>query len=226
MDIIYFILLTTMIQRLLNILRCECNSVSSISKPTEINTSSNFTKISSTNVVTPEHIATECITEPEIPITIFDTHSINDSLENLHKLNIKWEDTTPFIPPINSGLVIKVYDGDTITIASKLPYPNSLLYRFSVRLNGIDCPEIKGKTDNEKRCAQVAKKLMSDLVLEKVVILKNVQTEKYGRILADVYINDIHVNQYMLDKRVAVKYDGGTKIVPKDWMNYYLTGEL
>lgn len=35
--------------------------------------------------------------------------------------NVKWSDTVPFVPPITSGRVIKVYDGDTITIAAKLP---------------------------------------------------------------------------------------------------------
>ena len=55
-----------------------------------------------------------------------------------------WKDTMPFIPPISGGVVIKVYDGDTITIASKLPYKKSPLYRFSVRMNGIDAPELKG----------------------------------------------------------------------------------
>lgn len=58
---------------------------------------------------------------------------------------IKWEDTVEFKFPVPSGKVIKVYDGDTITIASKMPYDNSPLYRFHVRLNGIDTPEIKGK---------------------------------------------------------------------------------
>jgi endonuclease YncB( thermonuclease family) len=72
---------------------------------------------------------------------------------------------------IEKGIVIKVYDGDTITIASKLPYRDSKLYRFSVRLNGIDCPEIKGKTAQEKQCAQIAKQEMSDLVLNKMVTL-------------------------------------------------------
>ena len=55
---------------------------------------------------------------------------------------VNYEDTIPFIPPITHGKVIKVYDGDTITIAALLPYENSKLYRFSVRINGIDCPEI------------------------------------------------------------------------------------
>ena len=61
--------------------------------------------------------------------------------------NIKWEDTVEFTFPIEGGRVIKVYDGDTITIASKLPFNDSPLYRLSVRLNGIDTPEIKGKNE-------------------------------------------------------------------------------
>ena len=35
---------------------------------------------------------------------------------------IDYKDTIPFIPPITTGKVIKVYDGDTLTLASKLPY--------------------------------------------------------------------------------------------------------
>ena len=139
---------------------------------------------------------------------------------------IEWKDTIPFVPPINQGYVIKVYDGDTITIASKLPYLESPMYRFSVRLNGIDCPEIKGKDDNEKQCAVIAKNEVIDLVLNKEIHLKNIQTEKYGRILADVYINNLHVNQHLIEKRLAVKYDGGTKISPKNWLDYYYKGEL
>ena len=33
---------------------------------------------------------------------------------------VNYEDTIPFIPPITHGKVIKVYDGDTITIAALL----------------------------------------------------------------------------------------------------------
>jgi len=34
------------------------------------------------------------------------------------------------VPPIKHGRVIKVYDGDTITVAARMPYPKSPLYRF------------------------------------------------------------------------------------------------
>ena len=71
--------------------------------------------------------------------------------------DITWQDTVEFTFPIEGGRVIKVYDGDTITIASKLPFDNSPLYRLSVRLNGIDTPEIKGKTDDEKIAAKQVK---------------------------------------------------------------------
>jgi len=163
-------------------------------------------------------------------INIFETKSLYDSNEWLTKININipiiWKDTIQFTPPIEKGIVIKVYDGDTITIASKLPYENSPLYRFSVRLNGIDCPEIKGKDEYEKQCSQLAKQELSDLILNKIITLKNIQTEKYGRILADVYLDELHLNRYMLDKRLAVFYDGGTKIIPKNWMDYYSKGEI
>ena len=153
-----------------------------------------------------------------------ETSSYKNMDEDNEKIN--WKDTIEFVAPIEKGIVIKVYDGDTITIASKLPYETSPLYRFSVRLNGIDCPEIKSKDENEKECAKIAKKEMNDLIINKMVILKNVQTEKYGRILADVYIGDLHLNQYLIEKRLAVTDYGGTKMKPTDWMNYYCKGEM
>jgi len=121
----------------------------------------------------------------------------------------------PFIPPITEGDVINVYDGDTITIVSKLPYDASPLYRFSVRLAGIDCAEIKGKTEYERELAQEAKNALQKLILNKVVALKNLKTEKYGRVLADVYLGDLHVNQWLLDNKYAVQYSGGKKT---DWV--------
>ena len=140
--------------------------------------------------------------------------------------NIKMEDTVEFTFPIKGGRVIKCYDADTITIASKLPYNESPLYRLSVRLNGIDAPEIKGKNEEEKEVAKQARDFVSNLVLNKYVRLENVESEKYGRILADVYIGDVHVNELLVKERYAVKYDGGTKRTPVSWLKYRNTGEM
>ena len=160
------------------------------------------------------------------PDTQTDKHNIPQPTQLTIPLpTIEWKDTQAFIPPICEGQVIKVYDGDTITIAAKLPYNDSLLYRFSIRLN----PEIKGHSEDEKAAAQVSKRALENLILHKYVVLKNKSTEKYGRILADVYIvydkNDkLHLNKWMLDNRYAVEYDGGTKNAPKSWLKYQKTG--
>jgi micrococcal nuclease len=146
---------------------------------------------------------------------VFDFSEVDD--ENKE---ITWEDTIPFTVPIKGGKVIKVYDGDSITIAAKLPFKNSLVYRFSIRLNGIDTPEIKGKTDDEKEAAKNARDALSNLILNKYITLKNVDNEKYGRVLADVYLENLHVNDWLVKERYAVRYDGGTKKTPSSWLNY------
>jgi len=142
--------------------------------------------------------------------------------------DIKWEDTTEFKFPIKGGRVIKVYDGDTLTIASKISYSDPQLYRFSVRLNGIDTPEMKGKdvTEEEKEAAKNARDFVANLVLNKFVSLENISNEKFGRILADVYIGDIHLNELLLKERYAVKYEGGTKKKPHSWLKYKITGDF
>jgi endonuclease YncB( thermonuclease family) len=136
----------------------------------------------------------------------------------------KWDDTVPFVVPVSGGEVIKVYDGDTITIAAKMPFKGSPLYRLPVRLNGIDTPEIKGKSEDEISVAKEARDALSALILHKNVVLKNVATEKYGRILADVYLDELHINKWLIDQRFAVKYDGGTKKAPESWVQYRLVG--
>jgi len=138
---------------------------------------------------------------------------------------INWKDTIPFVPPINSGIVIKVYDGDTITIASKLPYSKSEMYRFVVRLNGIDSPEIKSNNEEEKTIAKEARDYLTSKILHKSVVIKNITTEKYGRILADVYLGNTNINKLMIIERFAVEYNGGTKEPPISWTKYRLTGE-
>ena len=134
-----------------------------------------------------------------------------------------WNKTKPFVPPVSDGVVIKVYDGDTITIASVINgMKNSPLYRFSVRLNGIDTPELKGgKNEQEKQCAILARDWLSGKILNKKVELRNVQTEKYGRLLAEVWFNNKNMNEEMIKKRFAVPYDGGTKVSPDDWLKFH-----
>ena len=73
---------------------------------------------------------------------------------------------------------------------------------------GLIPPEIKGHNEDEKQVAKDVRDVLSDELLHRVVRLKNVQTDKYRRILADVYLGDLHVNKWLIDNNYTVTYDG------------------
>lgn len=125
--------------------------------------------------------------------------------------DISYQDCKRFIPDIQYAKVVKVYDGDTITIACKYPKNSKNLYRFSVRLAGIDAPEMNADSFIERVEANISKEQLHSLVYNETVRLDNIRTEKYGRLLADVYIRDLHVNSWLLENNYAVPYFGGTK---------------
>lgn len=127
-----------------------------------------------------------------------------------------WDSCEPFSPHVKIGKVIKVYDGDSITIAAK-PYDNYPIYRFSVRLNGIDTPELRTSNENEKKHAILARDALHNKIYDKIVELKNVESEKYGRLLADIYLGEENINEWLITQNFAVKYDGGTKQKPESW---------
>jgi endonuclease YncB( thermonuclease family) len=120
-----------------------------------------------------------------------------------------------------------VYDGDTITIASKIPSSNNpTIYKFSIRLKGIDAPEMKAKNTEEKEMAIKARDALSDRILGKDIALKNIEKEKYGRILCDIYLRNENIGQWMIDQRFAVAYDGKKKAIPKSWKDYHETNQM
>jgi len=95
-----------------------------------------------------------------------------------------------------------------------------------VRLNGIDTPEIKGSDEDEKKIAHMAQEFVENMIMNRWVELKNVKNEKYGRLLADVYIDNVHLNALLIEKRYAVAYDGGKKQKPDSWCLYFTTGRI
>ena len=132
---------------------------------------------------------------------------------------VTWENTTPYIPTVTEGIVVKIYDGDTITIGGRVS-GDPKLYRFSVRLLGIDCPEIKSHVPFEKAHAIEGREHLKNMIFGKKVTLSDVSTEKFGRLLANVHFESLIINEYMLNKKYAIKYDGGTKNKYFDWQAY------
>jgi endonuclease YncB( thermonuclease family) len=111
--------------------------------------------------------------------------------------------------------VTSVHDGDTFRVDIK-DYPPIIGKRVPVRVNGIDTPELKGKCQKEKDLAREAKQVTVSLLrAAKTIELKNMKRGKYFRIVADVYVDDRLLADELLSRKLAAKYDGGTKM--KDW---------
>lgn len=146
---------------------------------------------------------------------------------------IKYEDTIPFTLPFREGYVVKVYDGDTITLAVQLP-GKDIWYRISIRLDGIDCAERrpkKKKKNGEKRSQEdmikekefaiYTRDKLYKRIFGKHVYLRDTWTEpKYGRLMAQVYHEGVNINEWLLTNRLAVEYHGGTK-QEINWQDYF-----
>lgn len=136
------------------------------------------------------------------------------SSKDLH--SIQTNNLKNFVPKIKECKVIKVYDGDTITVAAFLK-GDPECYKFQVRLNGIDSPEMRGSSENEKKHAIISRDALSEQILNKIIKLEIKGKEKYGRLLADVLYNGKNMNEWMVQNGYAVKYDGGTKKRDPHW---------
>jgi endonuclease YncB( thermonuclease family) len=131
--------------------------------------------------------------------------------------NLTLDDTEDIIYNFTQAKVLKVYDGDTVTIGAW--YDNGWK-RFSVRIYGIDCAEIRGGTEETKKLAQEAKEYVKSLLLNKVIdieVLNNKMVnnkklvEKYGRLLARISINGNDIADSLCQANLARPYFGGTK---------------
>ena len=123
------------------------------------------------------------------------------------------ETKDPYIYRIKS--VLKVVDGDTIDASIDLGFDISLSKR--IRLAGIDAPESRTTNLKEKALGLETKEwLKKTLEGAKDIIIKTEKpdsTEKYGRIIGHLFINDqeTSLNNQMIDEGYALAYEGGKK---------------
>ena len=112
--------------------------------------------------------------------------------------------------------VISVYDGDTfrVDIDSLSPIVGK---NIRIRLNGEDTPEIQGKCQYEKDLALKARDFVRNkLTNAKEIKLTKLQRGKYFRVVADVMIDGVSLEQELLENKLAYKYTGGKK---SSWCN-------
>lgn len=142
--------------------------------------------------------------------------------------------TQPFSPEglVSVGRVVDCYDGDTLQVV--MPFLDQL-FRFTLRLHGIDAPEMKGSTRSKAivtrdrvlqlitgavvlpvlRDREAVRSLLKDTVA--LVQVECLGCDKYGRVLAHVRptVDGDTISDVLIREGFAVSYDGGSKQQPQ-----------
>ncbi len=98
-----------------------------------------------------------------------------------------------------TGKVINVKDGDTIVL---LDGDNK---QHTIRLAEIDAPE------KAQDFGQVSKQNLSTLIFGKNVTVKVTTTDKYGRSIGNVYLNNLWINLKQVEDGLAWHYKAYSK---------------
>lgn len=104
--------------------------------------------------------------------------------------------------------VVKVRDGDSIDVIARV-WPGHDV-RVSIRLRGIDAPELKARCAEEKSKALAARKRLRDLLASGAVRLMQISGGKYfGRVLARVETEaGLDVQEILLAEKLVRPYRG------------------
>ena len=107
-----------------------------------------------------------------------------------------------------SGKLIKVIDGDTLTIANA---DNKIV---KIRLYGIDAPETK------QEFGANSKEFLSNRIKGKEITVNVIDIDRYKRSLGRVFIDDLDINKEMVENGYAWVYPQYIKLPEKsEWEN-------
>lgn len=103
--------------------------------------------------------------------------------------------------------LLKVIDGDSAWL--RIDMGNCVAWTDNFRLNGINAPELGTQG------AEDAKAYLISLLKNGISRVETFKPDKYGRWLADIYVNtdggELLVNKIMVVEGHAVEYFGGPR---------------
>lgn len=113
-------------------------------------------------------------------------------------------DNVLYEPYVYKADIISVHDGDTCTAIVDLGMRVSV--EITIRLYGINAPEVRG---GHRLRGIESRDFLRSKVLMKSVIIKTYKdkTEKFGRWLAEIWLDGVNINQEMVLNGQAVIYD-------------------
>ena len=96
---------------------------------------------------------------------------------------------------LNMVKIKNCYDGDTCTTESG----------EKIRLARIDAPEIRGKNADPLK-AKASKEFINNLLSNKKVKIKRIDTDRYGRTVAEIFVEGTNIQKLMVQNGFAKIY--------------------
>ncbi len=102
-------------------------------------------------------------------------------------------ESSKLYPDVKVSRLLRVIDGDTF--ACDIDEHSAIAGKnISIRLRGINTPELKSRNEEERKFATLEKQRLSELLNNAQTIeLRNLRRDKYFRINADVYIDGVDI---------------------------------
>lgn len=99
------------------------------------------------------------------------------------------------------AVVTAVYDGDTITVDIDLGM-HTWIHGEKLRLARINAPEVRGP---ERPEGLKSRDWLREKILGKQIVIRTIQDKKgkYGRYLAEIYLDDININDQLVTEGLA-----------------------
>ena len=107
--------------------------------------------------------------------------------------------------------ILRVVDGDTVDVRMDLGF--NVWHKCRVRLMGINAPESRTRDLEEKARGLAAKDWLKNILdsAQADIEMQSHGVGKYGRVLGELYINEVNINQLMVKEGHAKEYDGGKR---------------
>lgn len=109
------------------------------------------------------------------------------------------------------AIIRSVYDGDTLTADIDLGF-GIWINGAKLRLDGVDTPELRGVSEEEKVRAIEARDWVREKTLDKEVFIKSLGKGRYGRYIVQIWTleddseSDITINDELVKLGMAEKY--------------------
>ncbi|KCZ79276.1 hypothetical protein H312_03334 [Anncaliia algerae PRA339] len=109
-----------------------------------------------------------------------------------------------------TGKITRVIDGDTVKFSYK-PCLGKYGKEMTLRLMGIDAPEIAFGNKPGQPLGDVSKLFVEEKCLKKTVKVHLIDIDRYNRIVANIFINNISLSLLLVRNGLAFVYKGNVK---------------